>query len=84
MISDRYRIRTALTPLPCQCMIKLSSLTFLNFYPCACFVFQDPAVTQHSSSTGYATLDLYNPFENDNRVRGYFLPKLFYADDMLF
>lgn len=29
--------------------------------------FQDPAVTQHSSSTGYATLDLYNPFENDNR-----------------
>ncbi|KAM9384870.1 LOW QUALITY PROTEIN: secretory carrier-associated membrane protein 3 [Pholidichthys leucotaenia] len=26
--------------------------------------FQDPAVTQHSSSTGYATLDLYNPFEN--------------------
>ncbi|XP_061682226.1 secretory carrier-associated membrane protein 3 [Syngnathoides biaculeatus] len=25
--------------------------------------FQDPAVTQHSSSTGYATLDLYNPFE---------------------
>ncbi|KAJ8273489.1 hypothetical protein GJAV_G00102160 [Gymnothorax javanicus] len=26
--------------------------------------FQDPAVTQHSSNTGYATLDLYNPFEN--------------------
>ncbi|CAI5691018.1 unnamed protein product [Oreochromis niloticus] len=26
--------------------------------------FQDPAVTQHSSSTGYATLDLYNPFDN--------------------
>uniref|UniRef100_A0A1A7YZG1 Secretory carrier-associated membrane protein n=1 Tax=Iconisemion striatum TaxID=60296 RepID=A0A1A7YZG1_9TELE len=25
--------------------------------------FQDPAVTQHSSSTGYATLDLYNPFD---------------------
>ncbi|XP_077405613.1 secretory carrier-associated membrane protein 3 [Vanacampus margaritifer] len=25
--------------------------------------FQDPAVTQHSSNTGYATLDLYNPFE---------------------
>uniref|UniRef100_A0A3Q3XE05 Secretory carrier-associated membrane protein n=1 Tax=Mola mola TaxID=94237 RepID=A0A3Q3XE05_MOLML len=29
--------------------------------------FQDPAVTQHSSSssTGYATLDLYNPFDNN-------------------
>ncbi|XP_060948543.1 secretory carrier-associated membrane protein 3 [Limanda limanda] len=26
--------------------------------------FQDPAVTQHSSNTGYATLDLYNPFDN--------------------
>ncbi|RVE67171.1 hypothetical protein OJAV_G00115130 [Oryzias javanicus] len=27
--------------------------------------FQDPAVTQHSSSDpGYATLDLYNPFDN--------------------
>lgn len=26
--------------------------------------FQDPAVTQHSSTGGYATLDLYNPFEN--------------------
>ncbi|XP_008330163.1 secretory carrier-associated membrane protein 3 [Cynoglossus semilaevis] len=26
--------------------------------------FQDPAVTQHSSNTGYATLDLYNPFES--------------------
>uniref|UniRef100_A0A3Q3AWU0 Secretory carrier-associated membrane protein n=1 Tax=Kryptolebias marmoratus TaxID=37003 RepID=A0A3Q3AWU0_KRYMA len=25
--------------------------------------FQDPAVAQHSSSTGYATLDLYNPFD---------------------
>ncbi|KAF7664796.1 hypothetical protein LDENG_00164780 [Lucifuga dentata] len=27
--------------------------------------FQDPAVTQHSSNTGYATLDLYNPFDNN-------------------
>ncbi|XP_048086123.1 secretory carrier-associated membrane protein 3 [Alosa alosa] len=26
--------------------------------------FQDPSVTQHSSTTGYATLDLYNPFDN--------------------
>ncbi|XP_068189004.1 secretory carrier-associated membrane protein 3 [Antennarius striatus] len=26
--------------------------------------FQDPAVTQHNSNTGYATLDLYNPFDN--------------------
>lgn len=26
--------------------------------------FQDPAVVQHSSTTGYATLDLYNPFDN--------------------
>lgn len=26
--------------------------------------FQDPAVVQHSSNTGYATLDLYNPFDN--------------------
>ncbi|XP_012684406.1 secretory carrier-associated membrane protein 3 isoform X2 [Clupea harengus] len=26
--------------------------------------FQDPSVTQHSSNTGYATLDLYNPFDN--------------------
>ncbi|XP_043994132.1 secretory carrier-associated membrane protein 3 [Gambusia affinis] len=25
--------------------------------------FQDPAVTQHSSNTEYATLDLYNPFD---------------------
>ncbi|XP_053718188.1 secretory carrier-associated membrane protein 3 [Synchiropus splendidus] len=29
--------------------------------------FQDPAVTQHSSNTGYATLDLYNPFDNTTR-----------------
>lgn len=29
---------------------------------------QDPAVTQHSSTTGYATLDLYNPFENTMAV----------------
>ncbi|KAJ8000356.1 hypothetical protein DPEC_G00203970 [Dallia pectoralis] len=28
--------------------------------------FQDPAVTQHSSNTEYATLDLYNPFDNKN------------------
>ncbi|KAL2079951.1 hypothetical protein ACEWY4_023744 [Coilia grayii] len=28
--------------------------------------FQDPSVTQHSSNTGYATLDLYNPFDNKN------------------
>ncbi|XP_049458628.1 secretory carrier-associated membrane protein 3 [Epinephelus fuscoguttatus] len=28
--------------------------------------FQDPAVTQHSSNTGYATLDLYNPFDNNS------------------
>ncbi|XP_063041888.1 secretory carrier-associated membrane protein 3 isoform X2 [Engraulis encrasicolus] len=28
--------------------------------------FQDPSVTQHSSTTGYATLDLYNPFDNKN------------------
>lgn len=27
--------------------------------------FQDPSVTQHSSNTGYATLDLYNPFDNN-------------------
>ncbi|XP_075995636.1 secretory carrier-associated membrane protein 3 [Genypterus blacodes] len=27
--------------------------------------FQDPAVTQHSSNAGYATLDLYNPFDNN-------------------
>lgn len=26
--------------------------------------FQDPAVTQHNSNTEYATLDLYNPFDN--------------------
>lgn len=26
--------------------------------------FQDPSVTQHSSNTGFATLDLYNPFDN--------------------
>ncbi|KAA0710139.1 Secretory carrier-associated membrane protein 3 [Triplophysa tibetana] len=26
--------------------------------------FQDPSVMQHSSNTGYATLDLYNPFDN--------------------
>ncbi|XP_013868609.1 secretory carrier-associated membrane protein 3 [Austrofundulus limnaeus] len=25
--------------------------------------FQDPAVAQHSSNTGFATLDLYNPFD---------------------
>ncbi|MED6236804.1 hypothetical protein ATANTOWER_014487 [Ataeniobius toweri] len=25
--------------------------------------FQDPTVTQHSSNTEYATLDLYNPFD---------------------
>uniref|UniRef100_A0A8C5F583 Secretory carrier-associated membrane protein n=1 Tax=Gadus morhua TaxID=8049 RepID=A0A8C5F583_GADMO len=31
--------------------------------------FQDPAVTQHSSNTGYATLDLYNPFDNKTGVR---------------
>ncbi|MCJ8749750.1 hypothetical protein PDJAM_G00179870 [Pangasius djambal] len=30
--------------------------------------FQDPSVTQHSSSTDYPTLDLYNPF--DNRASG--------------
>ncbi|XP_029022895.1 secretory carrier-associated membrane protein 3 [Betta splendens] len=29
--------------------------------------FQDPAVTQHSSSAGYATLDLYNPFDNTSK-----------------
>uniref|UniRef100_A0A8C2FNM2 Secretory carrier-associated membrane protein n=1 Tax=Cyprinus carpio TaxID=7962 RepID=A0A8C2FNM2_CYPCA len=27
--------------------------------------FQDPSVIQHSSNTGYATLDLYNPFDNN-------------------
>ncbi|TRY65115.1 hypothetical protein DNTS_009670 [Danionella cerebrum] len=27
--------------------------------------FQDPSVMQHSSNTGYATLDLYNPFDNN-------------------
>uniref|UniRef100_A0A672T6W7 Secretory carrier-associated membrane protein n=1 Tax=Sinocyclocheilus grahami TaxID=75366 RepID=A0A672T6W7_SINGR len=27
--------------------------------------FQDASVTQHSSNTGYATLDLYNPFDNN-------------------
>ncbi|XP_069041098.1 secretory carrier-associated membrane protein 3 isoform X2 [Lepisosteus oculatus] len=27
--------------------------------------FQDPAVAQHSSNTGYATLDLYNPFDSN-------------------
>lgn len=32
------------------------------------FVRQDPAVTQHSSTGGYATLDLYNPFENSTAV----------------
>lgn len=26
---------------------------------------QDPSVIQHSSNTGYATLDLYNPFDNN-------------------
>ncbi|XP_048359620.1 secretory carrier-associated membrane protein 3 [Sphaerodactylus townsendi] len=26
--------------------------------------FQDPAVTQHRPSSEYATLDVYNPFEN--------------------
>ncbi|XP_051948874.1 secretory carrier-associated membrane protein 3-like [Xyrauchen texanus] len=30
--------------------------------------FQDPSVTQHSSNTGYATLDLYNPFDNNTAV----------------
>ncbi|KAI5621606.1 secretory carrier-associated membrane protein 3 [Silurus asotus] len=30
--------------------------------------FQDPSVTQHSNSTDYPTLDLYNPF--DNRTAG--------------
>lgn len=33
-----------------------------------CFVCQDPAVTQHSSNTEYATLDLYNPFDNTTGV----------------
>lgn len=32
--------------------------------------FQDPAVTQHSSNTGYATLDLYNPFDNNTTTTG--------------
>ncbi|XP_028650914.1 secretory carrier-associated membrane protein 3 [Erpetoichthys calabaricus] len=27
--------------------------------------FQDPAVIQHTTNTGYATLDLYNPFDNN-------------------
>ncbi|MBN3292754.1 SCAM3 protein, partial [Polypterus senegalus] len=27
--------------------------------------FQDPAVIQHTANTGYATLDLYNPFDNN-------------------
>lgn len=39
------------------------SLNELNglFFLCL----QDPSVTQHSSNTGYATLDLYNPFDNN-------------------
>lgn len=37
------------------------------------FVRQDPAVTQHSSTGGYATLDLYNPFENSTAVSNKFL-----------
>ena len=42
----------------------------INFTFNACFfVSQDPAVTQHSSNTEYATLDLYNPFDNKTGVR---------------
>lgn len=37
----------------------------INGLVCFSCVFQDPSVTQHSSNTGYATLDLYNPFDNN-------------------
>lgn len=48
---------------------EVNVLIYCLIFCCCCVVvLQDPAVTQHSSNTGYATLDLYNPFDNTTGV----------------
>lgn len=48
--------------------VLIYCLIFFFLLLCCVVVLQDPAVTQHSSNTGYATLDLYNPFDNTTGV----------------
>lgn len=67
---------TRSSPPTCSCSEQFTHHLHLSGVSGVCvivlvhslFLCQDPAVTQHSSTTGYATLDLYNPFESTTAV----------------